>query len=140
VLLGVHEIDKAGEVPLEAATRLFGTIGTNVKRRGRIAEIIFDLALESQGISFLGEIVGDEREPIGRYVRDLDLKIVKRLGRRLGSGWRRGSRMGERAIFLDEFPRLAKSGDSLLFVSRWIDGNGDDLVETVSAQLRNILP
>ena len=139
MLFGVDEINKTGEVLLEAATRVFGTIGTNVKRRGRIAEIVFDLALEAQGISLLGKIMGDEREPIGRYVRDLDLKIVKRLGR-LGNGRRRGSRMGERAIFLDEFPRLAKSGDSLLFVSSWIDGNGDDLVETVSAQLRNILP
>jgi hypothetical protein len=47
--------------------------------------------------------------------------------------------MGERAIFLDEFPRLAKSGDGLLFVSSWIDRNGDDLVETISAQVRAIL-
>jgi hypothetical protein len=46
--------------------------------------------------------------------------------------------MGKRAVFLDEFARLAKSGDRLLFVSSGIDRNGDDLVETVSAQVRDI--
>jgi hypothetical protein len=46
--------------------------------------------------------------------------------------------MGKRAVFLDELARLAKSGYRLLFVSSGIDGNGDDLVETVSAQVRDI--
>jgi len=45
--------------------------------------------------------------------------------------------MGERAVFFDELPRLAKSGYRLLFVSSRIDGNGDDFVETVSAQVRD---
>jgi hypothetical protein len=44
--------------------------------------------------------------------------------------------MSERAIFPDEFPRLAKSGYGFLFVGSRIDGNGDDFVETVSAQVR----
>ena len=81
--------------------------------------------------------MSDNGKPVGRNIRDLHLKIIKRLGR-LGSRRRRGSRMGKRAVFLDEFARLAKSGYRLLFVSSRIDGNGDDLVETVSAQVRDI--
>jgi hypothetical protein len=46
--------------------------------------------------------------------------------------------MSERAIFLDEFARLAKSGYRFLFVGRRIDGNGDDFVEAVSAQVCHI--
>jgi len=45
--------------------------------------------------------------------------------------------MGEGAVFLDEFARLTKSGYGFLFVSSRIDRNGDDLVETLSAQVRN---
>jgi hypothetical protein len=130
-------------VVFECATRLLGTVGTNDESRGNIAEVVFYLALEPQLVSLLGKAMSDDGKPIGRNIRDLDLKIVKRLGRlgsgrgRLGSGWGRRSRMGERAVFLDEFPRLAKSGDRLLFVGSRIDRNGDDLVETVSAQVRD---
>ena len=46
--------------------------------------------------------------------------------------------MRERAIFLDEFPRLAKSGYGFLFVSSGIDGKGDYFVEPVSSQVRNV--
>jgi len=81
--------------------------------------------------------VGDQGEPVGWNVADFYLKIVARLGRlRLGRGRRSG--MGEGAVFLDEFARLAKSGYGFLFVSSRIDRKGDDLVETLSAQVRNI--
>jgi hypothetical protein len=135
--VSVHEIDEGGEVPLERATRLFGTVGTNVKSRGSIGEVIFDLAPQAQFVSLLGKTMSHERKPVGRNIRDLYLKIVKRFGR-LRSRGRRRNGMGERAIVLDEFPRLAKSGYGLLFVSSRIDGNGDDLVETVSTQVRDI--
>jgi hypothetical protein len=46
--------------------------------------------------------------------------------------------MSKRAIFLDEFARLAKSGYRFLFVGSRVDGNGDDFIETLSAQVRNI--
>lgn len=46
--------------------------------------------------------------------------------------------MRERAIFLDEFPRLPKSGYRFLFVGSRIDGNGDYFVEPVPSQVRNI--
>src|SRR5262249_8587879 len=57
--------------------------------------------------------------------------------RRRGRGRRRWrSRMGESAVFLDELPRLAKSGYRFLFVGSGIDRNGDDLVEPISAHVR----